>query len=113
MKTYCRLWLQTHVKKCEDARRYGRVPRNGDVIDEINRCPEQVKVDFAELLDRLVIDPRDPRIGVLRLVDLSWPGEGYTVPFGPGERALLFYSLTADIPTIRLQAIIWEGWPPY
>jgi len=85
---------------------------DGDVIDEVNRCPEQIKVDFAEMLDQLVGNPRDPRLGVLRLADLSWPGEGYTVPFGPDDIGLLFYSLTSDIPTIRLQLIVWRGAMP-
>jgi len=81
---------------------------DGDVIDEINGSDDQIKADFAAMLDRLVMNPRDPSLGVLRLVDLSWPGEGYTVPFGDNEVGLLFYSLTSDIPTIRLQAVVWR-----
>lgn len=80
---------------------------DGDVIAEINRCSEQVKADFCELLDHLVRDPRDVRLGVLPLADLSWPGDGYTAAFADGA-GLLFYSLTRDMPIIRLQAVVWR-----
>ena len=79
---------------------------DGDVIDEIDACSDQIKADFCELLDHLIMHPRDRRLGVEPHLDPEWPGEGLTAPFGLSG-AVLFYSLTTDIPTIRLQLVIW------
>lgn len=80
---------------------------DGDVIDEIGLCSEQVKADFCELLDHLIMNPRDIRLQVEPHMDPDWPGDGFTAPFGLAG-AKLFYSLTPDIPTIRLQLVIWK-----
>lgn len=86
------------------------VSDDGGVYDEINRCPDIVRADFLEVFEQLVVDPRSTRLGVLSYEDPEWPGEGLTVPF---DDALLFYSLTPDIPTIRLQYVIWRTDRPY
>jgi hypothetical protein len=80
---------------------------DGDVIDEIELCSEQVMADFCELLDYLIMNPRDARLRVEPHMDPHWPGEGFTAPFGL-TGAKLFYSLTPDIPTIRLQLVFWK-----
>ncbi len=86
------------------------VSDDGDIEDEINRCPDAIKADFLEMYDRLVMNPRDPALGVASHHDWEWPEhDSYIVPF---DDAILFYSLTADIPTIRLQAIVWLTDPP-
>jgi hypothetical protein len=74
---------------------------DGDVIEELARRPVQDRADFAELLDRLIVDPTDKRIGVLPLKD-RW--RAYTAPF---DQAILTFSLTADHPCIRLHLVTW------
>ena len=74
---------------------------DGSVVEELEGHPEQDRADFAELLDRLIVNPTDRRIGVLPLKD-RWAA--YTAPF---DRALLTFSLTADHPCIRLLLVVW------
>lgn len=81
---------------------------DGDVVAEARKAPDQVRADLAELLDRLIVNPKDGRVGVMELRGDDWPA--YTAPF---DRAILLFSLTADYPCIRLLQITWLDDPPY
>jgi len=75
---------------------------DGDVLAEVHSQSAQKIADFAEMMARLVVNPRDKDLGVLALKD-ECP-QAYTVPF---DQALLTYSITTDMPCIRLMVVRW------
>jgi hypothetical protein len=75
---------------------------DGDVLADVSQKSAEQIADFAEIMARLVVDPRDKRLGVLPLKDART--QAYTVPF---DQALLTYSITADMPCIRLMLVSW------
>jgi hypothetical protein len=64
--------------------------------------PIEVRQDFARLMSRLVLNPRDTKAGVKQLK--TAPG-GFTAPF---DDALLVYQILRDYPRIQLLLVRWD-----
>ncbi len=78
---------------------------DGGVITEVRSRGPQAMADFAELLDRLIVHPRDRGAGVLELKD-DWPVAAFTAPF---DDALLTYTIAVDFPVLQLRLVTWFG----
>jgi hypothetical protein len=70
------------------------------VLDEIAKAPQDVREDFARLMDRLTWNPRRAT-GVRPL--RTEPG-GFTALF---DEAILVYQVLADYPRIHLLLLVW------